>query len=321
MTTTVKRSVGDSRAFETIALDRLGEELRGDDLLWIDVVQPDDDDVAVLRDDLKLPPLILEDIPQTHRSATIRHYGDNLFIVFYALDCPDDDIQRWAVSVYVTDRYLVTIRLDASHILDDVADRWKQDVADIGQRTPITLLYSLLDTMVDSYFPCWTRSRTGSRDIEDRILGGTPDGIQAEIIRLRRSLLVTRRIMAAERESLVKVFRNDHPMIDGTLLPYFQDVYDHVNRATETLDGNREMLASTMDAYLSSVSNELNVVVRRLTSWTIILMVVTLVASIYGMNFIDMPELNWRLGYPYALGLMVVLLGGMWLIFRRIRWL
>ena len=321
MTMTVKRSAGDARTFQTIPNDQLSDDLKGDDLLWIDVVQPDDTDVAVLREQLELPPLILEDLPQTHRSPTIRHYGDNLFIVFYALECPDDDISRFGVSIFVTDRYLISIRLDVSNILDDVADRWKQDVTDIGQRTPITLLYSMLDSMVDSYYPVLDRIADRVEDIEDRILGSNTDGIQSQIVQLRRSLLITRRILAGERDALVKVFRNDHPMINTELLPYFQDVYDHVNRATEALDADREMLSSTMDAYLSSVSNELNVVVRRLTSWTIILMVVTLVASIYGMNFVNMPELGWRLGYPYALALMAVLLGGMWITFRRIRWL
>ncbi len=320
MTLTVKHSSGTSGVLQEIPSTQLGEALTGNDLLWVDVIHPDDDDLATLRT-LQVPPLVLEDIAQKNQTVTLRHFGETTFVVFYAFSCSGEDIDHFPLSIFVTGHTLVTIRQIEIPALQDQSSRWRQDVLDIGQNTPVTLLYSLLDAMVDSYFPVLDEIADRVADIEDRILRGRDDDVQGQIVAMRRSLLVTRRILAAEREALIKVFHNDHPASEAALRPYFQDVYDHVNRATDTLDGAREMLTSAMDSYVSLVNNELNVVVRRLTSWTIILMVVTLVAGIYGMNFDNMPELHWRFGYLYALGLMVLLVTAMTLIFRRIRWL
>ena len=321
MTLTVKRYSTDSGAFDGIPVGQISDEMGGEALIWVDVVQPDDDDVAMLRNELELPPLVLEDIGQDNRTPTFRQYGDNAFVVFYALSCPDGGIDLHPISVYLTANVLVSVRQSPIAALEGIGDRWRQDAAETGRIDPVTLLYSVLDAMVDSYFPVLDEIADRVEDIEDRILDGEENGIQREIVELRRTLLRTRRILAAERESLIHLFRKDHPMIDSAMLPYFQDVYDHVNRATEGLDVAREMLASTMDAYLSEVNNELNIVVRRLTGWTIILATATLIAGIYGMNFDHMPELHWRLGYPFSLALMACIAGGMVVVFRRIKWL
>ena len=321
MTLKVQRFSTRSNVFEEIPPERISDELTGETVIWVDVVQPDADDVATLREEFQLPPLVLEDIGQANRSPTLRHYGNDLFVVFYALTCPDKGIGHQSLSVYIKANALISIRHEPITALDDVAARWRQDVDETGRDDPITLLYSVLDAMVDSYFPVLDEIADWVEDIEDRIFNGVDNGIQREIVDLRRTLLKTRRILAAERESLTHVFRKDHPTIANSMLPYFQDVYDHVNRATEGLDGSREMLASTMDAYLSQVNNELNIVVRRLTSWTIILMFITLIAGIYGMNFDHMPELHWRFGYFYALGLMALVATTTVIVFRRIKWL
>ncbi len=321
MTLTVKRFSDESNAFEEIPAGRISDELNGEALIWVDVLDPEGDDVTLLRDELELPPLVLEDIDQTSRTPVFRQYGDDVFVVFYALSCSDTGIDHHSLSLWVTSNVLVSIRKDEIAALDDVDDRWRQDVRETGRNTPVTLLYSLMDAMVDSYFPVLDEIAIRVEGIEDRILDGQADGIQREIVDLRRTLLVTRRILAAERESLIHIFRKDHPTIDATMLPYFQDAYDHVNRATEGLDGAREMLTSTMDAYQSQINNELNIVVRRLTSWTIILATGTLIAGVYGMNFDHMPELHWRLGYPYALSLMALVAGTLIIVFRRTKWM
>ncbi len=321
MTLKAKRFSSESNAFQEVPTGRISDELNGEALIWVDVLRPDNDDIAMLRNELQLPPLVLEDIGQSNRTPTFRQYGDNLFVVFYALTCPDRGIDHQPLSLFVMANVIVSIRQGEITALEDVPDRFRQDVAETGHSTPVTLLYSVLDAIVDGYFPVLDEIADRVEGIEDRILDGEESGIQREIVDLRRTLLVTRRVLANERESLIHVFRKDHPTIDATMLPYFQDVYDHVNRATEALDGAREMLASTMDAYLSQVNNELNIVVRRLTGWTIILATSTLIAGIYGMNFDHMPELHWRLGYPFSLGLMALVTGLMVVLFRRIRWL
>jgi magnesium transporter len=310
-----------SGGLEDLAPDRIGESPADGTFTWVDVRDPDDADIRMLHDHIDLPPLVLEDLDDPLRTVTFRQHDDHAFVVFYALRLRGADLTRHQVLLYVTPDHVITVRQADLPELDDLEDRWRQDIADTGQNRPATLLYSTLDVVVDSYFPVLDAIADQVEDIEDRILEAREGGIQREIIELRRALLTTRRILAAEREALSHMFRKDHPMIDRIYLPYFQDLYDQVNRATETVDSSREMLSSAMGAYESQVSNELNVVVRRLTAWTIILTTLTFIAGVYGMNFEHMPELSWSFGYPYALVLMLVLAGGMWLGFRRSRWL
>ncbi len=321
MTLTAWRTTS-SGDLEDLDPGRMGEP-SGDDgaFTWVDIRDPDDRDITALRENLQLPPLVMEDIGDPTRTVTFRQHDDHAFVVFYALRFRDAALTRHQVLLYVTGDHVLTVRQSDLPELDDLEDRWRQDIRDIGENRPATLLYSVLDVIVDSYFPVLDRIADQVEDIEDRILDAREEGIQREIVDLRRSLLGTRRVLAAEREALIHMFRKDHPMIDSRYLPYFQDLYDQVNRATETVDSSREMLSSTMGAYESQVSNELNVVVRRLPAWPIIQTTLTVIAGIYGMNFEDMPELAWRFGYPYSLVLMLVLAGGMWLLFRRIRWL
>lgn len=320
MGVTVRKTTGDAAGFRELPADGISEALGGDHLVWVDALSPDEDEIALLGRELALPPLVLEDIGQRNHTPVIRRYGDDQFIVFYVFNGTDGAIRKASVSIYVTKRSVLTLRWDELTTQAGFIERWRQDVRDLGSDSPITLVYSLLDAMTDSYFPMLDDIADRVEAIEDRILNGAERAVQREIVELRRTLLTTRRILAAERESLMKLFRSDHPRLDATVAPYFQDVYDHVNRAAETLDSSREMLASTMDSYLSQVNNELNVVVRRLTAWTIILTTLTVITGVYGMNFVHMPELAWRFGYLYAVILMVVLSIGMWSWFRRARW-
>ena len=130
-----------------------------------------------------------------------------------------------------------------------------------------------------------------------------------------------RRVAGPERDIMNVLVRRDPPLFGRKEIVYFQDVYDHLLRITDTVDIYRDMLSSVLDANLSMISYTLNVVVKRLTASSIILMSITLVAGIYGMNFVYMPELDWKLGYPFALGLMALIGAVEIAVFKRIEWL
>ena len=134
-------------------------------------------------------------------------------------------------------------------------------------------------------------------------------------------MLAVRRVLGPERDVMNVLVRRDSPVFGAETIVYFQDVYDHILRVTDAVDSYRDLLSSALDVHLSMTSNRLNQVMKTLTGSSIILMSMTLVASVYGMNFDVMPELDWQLGYAWALGLMTVVGGTLFAVFRRIDWL
>ena len=140
------------------------------------------------------------------------------------------------------------------------------------------------------------------------------------MLHIKRRLLDLRRVVAPLRDVVNGLLRRDVAVVDEPMLPYFQDLYDHLVRVLDGVDIAREMLAATLDANLSVTSNNLNVVVKRLTAFTVILMIPTLIAGIYGMNFVYMPELAWPFGYALALAAMATSMIGAYIYFRRHDW-
>jgi magnesium transporter len=183
------------------------------------------------------------------------------------------------------------------------------------------LTYLLIDSIVDDYFPLLDRLSDRIDELEDQIFGEfQPDTIQ-QIFRIKKQLLFLRRAVAPLRDVFNTLLRREQPLFSHETSTYFQDVFDHLIRVADTIDTMRDMLGSTMDAYLSVSSNRMNMVMKRLTAISAILMSVTLVAGIYGMNFSYMPELGWRYGYVGTLGSMLIIAMAIYLYFRRIDWL
>src|SRR6185503_14206269 len=140
------------------------------------------------------------------------------------------------------------------------------------------------------------------------------------IFELKKDLFQVRKVVAPARDVMNVLLRRDHQLFPNEFYPYIQDLYDHTSRVVDSLDTYRDLLSSALDTYLSFVSNDVNQTVKKMTAVTAILMVDSLIAGVYGMNFQNMPELFWTYGYYYALGLMVLASVGMWAVFRRIRW-
>jgi magnesium transporter len=183
------------------------------------------------------------------------------------------------------------------------------------------LIYLVLDATVDSYFPELDRLSDAIDALEDRVLSGEADRRSlAELLELKRRLLDLRRVLAPMRDLANALLRRDVDLVSDKALPYYQDLFDHLVRVLDQLDLYRDLLATVVDARMTVASNSLNQIVKRLTAFTVILMVPTLIAGIYGMNFEYMPELSWPLGYAFALALMAgtVVVAVTW--FRRNGW-
>jgi magnesium transporter len=180
----------------------------------------------------------------------------------------------------------------------------------------------LLDEIVDGYFTALDRYEDRTEEVEDAVFGeGGRTEVQSEIFELKKDLMWFRRTVSPLREILDVLQRRMVEVVTPALEPYYRDVYDHVLRATDFVDSLRDILSSALEASLAVISNRLNEVMKSLTSWGAIILVPTLIAGIYGMNFHQMPELKWYFGYPFALALMF--LSGLLLhrAFKRRGWL
>ena len=289
--------------------------------VWVDVVDATQEEIARVGQKFNFHPLALEDVERGGQRPKIDQYDGYQFIVFYGLTAGSDQCHSHEVDIFAGKHFMVSFHSSALPVMAETAERWRSNVATLGNRGTGFLLYSLLDSLVDGYFPVLDDTAERAEHLEETIIQEGQPTLQAEILRLRRELLMIRRVVGPERDVMNILVRQDPPLYGRKEITYFQDVYDHLLRISDSVDIYRDMLSSVLDANLSMVSYTLNVVVKRLTSYSIILMSISIVAGIYGMNFVFMPELDWRFGYPFALGLMVAVAAIEVGIFRRIGWL
>ena len=294
----------------------------GDEVVWIDVVSPGEPEAVFLRDTLGLHPLAVEDCIRGRQRPKVDRYPGYFFLVLYP--APTDPARKRLalneVHVFLGERFVITVHDKRVDEVGEVVARWR--TAPGRLRDTGTLAHALLDAIVDRYFPVLDRFSERVEEIEDGMLadGGQREGMQ-DMLALRRELTIFRRVVAPQRDLFTTLLRRDIPFLRPELIPYLQDVHDHVLRVTEEIDAMRELLASAVDAYLSSASNRLNQTMRVMAAWSIILMAMAWIAGVYGMNFQVMPELGWRYGYAWALGAMLTVGGVLFAFFRGRRWI
>jgi magnesium transporter len=184
------------------------------------------------------------------------------------------------------------------------------------------LLYTLLDTIVDHYFPVVDAMVNQAEQLEDRSFAGVlrQAAFAQEMLSLRKRFLALRRIATPERDIFITLTHRDSPIFDEHVLVYFRDIYDHITRLADTIDLYRDQLSTIMEANISLASNDLNKIMRTLTAASIILMADALLAGIWGMNYVNMPELHWQYGYYIALFLMLLVAFVLYNIFKRLKW-
>jgi magnesium transporter len=224
------------------------------------------------------------------------------------------------IHMIATTDSLVTVHWAPSPVIDDVRERFRHPATTIGQSVG-GLLYAVLDGVADGYFPLLDRLSDQIERLEERIVAGKQNAeLLRDVLHLKRKLLELRRVVAPLRDVANALLRRDLEIVDQATVPYYQDLYDHLVRVQDSVDLYRDLVAAVLDANLAVQSNSLNRIVKRLTAFTVLLMVPTLIAGVYGMNFDFMPELNWPWGYPFALGLMAASIIGLGIFFRSRDW-
>jgi magnesium transporter len=298
-----------------------GEELidawsrAGTELLWIDIQQPDEQTLeALLERRFGFHELAAEDSLSPNTLPKYDAFPGYDFFVFRAvqLDIRRHGSQADKLAAFLGANFLITVHRDPMQPVDDVCNRLPGDPRLLGNG-PDFLLYSIVDQLVDAHFPLL-------ESIEESVDDLQPSQLD-ELLHLKRDINVLRRQSLPQRELLNQISRGDAAFVQKQHLIYFRDIYDHMFRISETIDVERDMMAGTMEAYLSAVANRTNEIMKVLTELSTIMLPLTVIAGVYGMNFEHMPELHWRYGYAYALGLMAATTIVLLLWFRRRGWI
>jgi len=270
-----------------------------------------------------LHPLAIEDIVHTGQRPKAEDYESHLFIVLRMLRWNEesDEIDDEQVSIALGTSWLLSFQERPGDVFDPVRERLLSDRGRVRKLGPDYLAYALIDAIVDHYFSIL-------ETLGDRIeaLGeGMTENPKREdldsIRHMKRELLFMRKSVWPLREVLASIQRDESALVTESTYPYLRDVYDHTIQIIDTVETFRDMLSGLMDLYMSSISNRMNEVMKVLTIIATIFIPLSFVAGLYGMNFLFMPELQWRYGYFAVLGVMLAIGGGMLIYFRRRKWL
>ena len=301
------------------AADDISKLVDDPHLLWVDVANPSENDLQRLQQEFGLHPLAMEDVREHHQRPKLEKYPTHAFIVVYSSELQEVDIfvgPTWIITVRESEGEGTAWSLENARLR---FDRTHPEQCDVGY-----LVYVLLDEIVDGYFDETDRAEERLEELEDLIFSERQQNeteVQQTLFDVRRRLLKFRRAIVPLREVVASLLRKEVDWIEDHDVVLLQDVYDHVLRAIDLLDSGRELMGNAVDAHLAIISNRMNSVMKKMTSWGAILLGSTLIAGIYGMNFRDMPELRWRFGYGYAIGLMLTItIVGYW-YFKKKDWL
>jgi magnesium transporter len=290
--------------------------------VWVGLYEPTEEEFDSLRREFDLHPLAVEDAIHAHQRPKLEMYADMVFLVLKTARYvdPTEVIQLGEVLVFIGEDFIITVRHGEASSLRPVRERLDADPARL-RKGPGAVLHAILDLVVDDYQPAIDGLETDIEQVEEQLFSGERVNPAERIYRLQREVLSFRKATAPLVEPIDKLARGHFALIHPEIRDYFRDVNDHLIRARDQLDAMRDLLSSSLQANLTQVGVRQNEDMRRISAWVAIIAVPTAIAGIYGMNFEDMPELRWGLGYPAALLAMAVICSLLYRYFKKVGWL
>jgi magnesium transporter len=297
-----------------------------DALLWIDVEAPTEADISLLAAALDIHDITAEDLLKAGQRTKLERVGHHFHLAVHDCELRDDALVTREVDIVFSEGWLLSVRHPDEDggpplAIDDAMRRFERSRVEHGSNDEGFLLWALLDVIVDRWFSVTDAVDERLDAVEETVFDDTAEGIPRSLFDLRRMLVAFRRVAAPLRDVVGELMRREAECIGDEAIVHLQDVYDHVLRVLDLVESQRELLNGLFEGRLAVMSNKMNQVMKTTSSWGAILIVATLVAGIYGMNFRHMPELSWSFGYPFALGTMLVVTGGLYLYFKRRGWL
>ena len=311
------------RRVATLRLDELGAYLSSHPggFVWAGLYEPSDEVLRSVQRQFQLHDLAIEDAYRAHQRPKLEQYQDTLFAVLRTVQFAGQGLEFGETHVFIGDRFVVSVRHGSLQSHVGLRTRC-ESTPHLLAKGPGYVLYALMDFIVDQYFPVVESLSERLGDLEGEIFEEQATrNTTGAIYHLKRDLLAVRRAVSPLIDVCNRLVRFETPLVPGDTRVYFRDVYDHVVRLNEMVDTQRELLTTALEANLSLISIAQNEHMKRLAAWAAIIAVPTMVAGIYGMNFSNMPELQWMYGYPLAIGIMGVACAGLFVGFKRAGWL
>jgi magnesium transporter len=307
------------------AIERISDHLSDSGaLVWLDLRNPDQEDLAVLQEEFGLHPVAIEDALVARERPKIDRYRTHLFLTAYSarLDVASGELATSELAAFVLPRALITIRKDDGLDIGKVVERWDAS-PDLAVNGVGYLVHGLLDYIVDGHFEAVQSLDDAVEGLEDDLFA-PPSAkhlhVQRRSFELRKSLVVLRRVVLPMRELLNTMMRRDLRHVNEDLMPYYQDVYDHVLRAAEWTESLRDLVTTILETNLTIQGNRMNVITKKVTSWAAIIAVPTFITGFYGMN-VPYPGFSNHVGFLVATVIMIGSGAFLYWVFRRNDWL
>jgi len=295
---------------------------RPDCFVWVALRDATDDELVTMQHEFRLHDLAVEDARHGHQRPKVEEYGDTLFAVMHTVEfAATDELRVGEVNVFVGRNFILSVRNRSTQNLLGVRARAEQEPHLLRHGAGF-VFYALMDAVVDRYFPIIDALESELENIEGQIFvrGSARVNIE-QLYALKRRIMTVRHAVTPLMESVSKLWSGRVPMVCEGNREYFRDVYDHLVRINNTVDTLRDTIGTAIQVNLSMVTIEESETTKQLAAWAGIFALATSFAGVWGMNFKNMPELDWPYGYPLALGAILVACTLLWRRFRRLGWL
>ena len=290
--------------------------------VWVALYEPTAEELAEMQREFGLHELAVEDAQHGHQRPKIEEYGDSLFAVLHTVEIVDDELQIGEVDVFVGRNYVLSVRSRTKQGFKNVRERCEREPELLKQGSSF-VLYALMDTVVDRYFPVLDRLEIELEKVEEKMFAGVTDSrfnIEA-LYQLKQKLMTLKHAVGPLLEATGKLWGGRVPQLCARTQEYFRDVYDHLFRINQSIDSARETVNTAIQVALAVVNMGHGEVTKRLAAYAALVAVPTMIAGVYGMNFKHMPELDWTLGYPVSIALMAGIDAFLFSRFRKAGWL
>lgn len=305
-----------------LSIENISEYLKQPDcLVWVALRDATDGELDKMQNEFGLHNLAIEDARHGHQRPKIEEYGDMLFVVMHLVEVVHPDLTVGEVSIFAGRNFILSVRNRSSRSLLGVRERCQRE-PDLLRLGAGFVLYALMDAVVDHYFPVIDDLESQLESIEERLFGkGAALANIEQLYELKRKVAILKHAVTPMMEATGKLYGGRVPPVCITAQDYFRDVFDHLSRINSTIDAMRDTIGTAILVCQSTVAIEQNVINKRLAAWAAIFAIATVFTGIWGMNFKQMPELQWDYGYPVALLFITAVCGFLYLRFKRSDWL
>lgn len=282
-------------------------------LLWLDLLDPTDEEITILSDQFKFHELVIEDCIFSQSPPKLDDFGKYVFLIIQAIKREDDEAKPTDLNIFFGANFVITVHDDHIKSIEAIVSRYRQNHSGMIKSSDL-LLHAIIDGVVDSYLPLMTELDDRIELIEDEILSHPSPRVIENVLSLKKEVLAIKKMLIPQRGVIGELCRKGIPFINPSTLIYFRDIYDHLVRTTDTIDMYRESTTNILEVYMSWSSHQLNKVIKVLTVLATIMMPLTLITSYYGMN-VDMP--GWSKSLSFVWGVMTLTTAGLLVFFRR----